>query len=488
VIAERAPVAVVGGFALLGLVGILAVLGLSALTLPLIAVAALVVVALLVERPALLLAGFLCLVVLIEGKNEQAFVPALTKVYDPVFAGVTPIQIAVVLIVAAVLLDASRRQDFRLPGGLTIALALLCLGLVIGLITGYYGGGHAGAMLRALFSVACLILVPLVVVNLVRTRAQLHTALVVAALLAGAKSAIGLAAIITGQGFALASAPGATRTLTYYESTANWLTMAFSLCLLSAFVRRVRLPLWVWSIWPFAIASLLFSYRRSFWIAAVIGLCLVALLGVGRLGRLVLLPMAVIAGIGLALVLSGTVVIEAQGPLAKRVQSLNPIELRTNPEDRYRLDERRNVLADIGEHPIAGTGLAVPWDARYPLSVEHPGGRVYVHFAALWFWLNLGIVGLIAYVAYIGTGIAYAYGLWRRASDELLRTLGLGLVGSFAGLVLAEATASFTGVELRFSIVIGATLGLLASARRLVSEGADVAPANEPGGLGSPPA
>ena len=68
------------------------------------------------------------------------------------------------------------------------------------------------------------------------------------------------------------------------------------------------MPWWAWTTAPLALASLLLSYRRSFWIGTSVGLVLVILLGSGRFGRRIVLPLIVVVGVGLALTLSGHVV------------------------------------------------------------------------------------------------------------------------------------------------------------------------------------
>jgi O-antigen ligase len=149
--------------------------------------------------------------------------------------------------------------------------------------------------------------------------------------------------------------------------------------------------------------------------------------------------------------------------VVKRVESLAPSKLTTNVEDRYRLDERANVLAAIRAHPITGLGLGVPWPATArALSVEHENGREYVHFAALWYWLKLGILGLAAYIAILAGTAFLAWRVWRRSGEPLIRAFGLASLCGVAGLVAIETTASFTGIDARFTILLGAQIGVLA--------------------------
>jgi O-antigen ligase len=127
------------------------------------------------------------------------------------------------------------------------------------------------------------------------------------------------------------------------------------------------------------------------------------------------------------------------------------------------------VTAEIRAHPITGLGMLVPWSASArPLSVEHENGRLYVHFAALWYWLKLGILGLLAYLGILIGAAVMSWQIWRRSREPLIRAFGLACLCSMAGLAVVETTGSFTGVDARFTVLIGAQLGLLA----LLSRGA----------------
>jgi hypothetical protein len=153
----------------------------------------------------------------------------------------------------------------------------------------------------------------------------------------------------------------------------------------------------------------------------------------------------------------------SQAPIVRRVASLNPSKLEQNAEDRYRLDERANVLAAIRAHPVSGLGMLVPWKASsQPLSVEHPEAREYVHFAFLWFWLRLGILGAFAYLSVLGASALLAWRVWRRRTEPLFRAFGLASLCGIAGLATIESTATFTGIDPRFNVVLGVQIGLLA--------------------------
>ena len=213
---------------------------------------------------------------------------------------------------------------------------------------------------------------------------------------------------------------------------------------------------------PIAVGLLLLSYRRSFWIAAVLAVLLVLLLGISPLGRRMLVPVGLL--VALAIWLLGSTSFQSQSPIVKRVTSLQSSKVEANVEDRYRIDERANVLSEIDRHPISWAGHDDPMGShRQALPVEHEGGRLYVHFAALWFWLKLGVLGLLAYIAdHRGRALVLAFRAWRAAHDPISRAFGLASLCGVVALVVLDTTASFTGVDARFTVLFGAQLGLLA--------------------------
>ena len=69
--------------------------------------------------------------------------------------------------------------------------------------------------------------------------------------------------------------------------------------------------------------------------------------------------------------------------LSGRLRSINPTAIADSADDRYRIEERRNVLRNIEQHPIEGLGWGIGYTQYYPESsdtITHD----YVHFALLW--------------------------------------------------------------------------------------------------------
>jgi hypothetical protein len=442
------------GTALLAYVGARK-LGTSGLLVPL----GVVVLTILLRRPLAMVALTSALVILCEGPSFGLF-SFTSHLYTHVYRQLTPVDFLVTLTVISIGADlvVRKRALARLPRPLVFASSLLALGMIGGAVTGHSAGLGVRSVLLGEDVLAYLLLVPLAVANLDIGPDRIRALLLGAIGLAAIKAVLGLIEIVGHKGTPIEG----VSTLTYYEPTANWLTMIVLLGIIVALVAKMRPPLWILSCVPLLFASLLLSYRRSFWVAAVLGLLLVVMLGLSPAGRRLLVPVGLMLVI--AIWLLGSVHLQdSQAPIVRRVASLNPSKLEQNAEDRYRLDERANVLAAIRAHPVSGLGMLVPWTASAkPLSVEHPEARLYVHFALLWFWLRLGIIGALAYVSMMAASALLAWRVWRARTEPLFKAFGLASLCGIAGLVTIESTATFTGIDPRFTVLLAVQIGLLA--------------------------
>jgi hypothetical protein len=436
-------------------------LGTAGLLVPVAVVGACILLA----RPLAAVTLVVGLAVLCEG-SQFGILTFASHLYIQVYGDISMLDVLVALALLAVGLDVLRHhRPLLVPRALALPLAILALAMVAGVLTGYSAGAKLRFAVASEHVLAYLLLLPIAVANLDLDRARVTRLLAGAAALAIVKAVLGLIEIAGHYGVAIEG----TTTLTYFEPTANWLIMITLLGIFAAVLARARPPLWMLLSSPLLIACLALSYRRSFWIGAVLGLLLVLMLGTSPAGRRLLLPACF--GVVGAIWLLGSINFQSQLPLVKRVTSLAPAKLEANVEDRYRLDERANVLGAIREHPLTGLGVTIPWSADVqPLSVEHEEGRQYVHFAALWFWLKLGVLGLLAYVGILLGSMSLAWRVWRRSREPLLSAFGLASLCGLAGLVAIDTTASFTGVDPRFTVLLGAQLGLLALLARTAGD------------------
>ncbi len=448
--------AVASTAAALALVGVAALrYGPAALALPLLAVGALA----LLQRPRMAVGLVIGVMVLCEGGSGDFL--GVAAMYDPLPLGPTPAECLLGLAVLAVLIDRlSSERSIRLAGPLTLPLVFVVLAAVAGAVTGHFEGIGNETLIFGGRQLAWLVIVPLLVVNVVETERQVRGALAFAAALALAKSIVGVIGLVAGVGVVVEGA-----TITYYEPTANWLVLLAILGVVAAVMLRARPPLWVLLSSPLLVASLALSFRRSFWIGAALGILLVILLGSRTPGRRI----AVIAGLLLAAAVWALSLqpLQDDAPIVKRAESLQPSKVEENAQDRYRIDELKNVTAEIRRQPITGLGLGGQWTATHPLGVEHENGRAYTHVVAFWWWMKLGIMGLLAYLAVMATCLAMSWQVWRRTRDPLLSATGLALFCGFLALALVETVGSFTGVDPRFTALVGAVGGLLVVLRRL---------------------
>ncbi len=437
---------------------------------------ALLLVCALLMRPVLAVGLAVVVPILCEGE-DFGLLTAQAHVYDTFYKRLTPVDALVLLAALAVALDVLRdRRPLRFPKELRFLDAILALGMVAGIVVGKGAGNALKQLVLAENLIFYLLLLPIVVANLKIEPSRVRALLVGAFALALLKGGLGVLEILAHKGV---SVPGDVN-VTYLEPTANWVVVMGILGILAAVVARLRPPLWMLLGSPLLIASLVLSYRRSFWIATAIGILLVVMLALSPVGRRLLVPTALLIAAGIWLL--GSINFQSNSPLAKRLTSLSPSSLTTNVEDRYRLDERANVFAELEKKPITGLGINVGWQAiKRPLSIEHEQAREYVHFAALWWWMKLGILGLISYVLMLGTLARLGWRVWRRSREGIVRAFGLASACGVAGLAAAETTATFTGSDLRFSVVIGVQIGLLALISSQLPSGSDPA-AEEQGG------
>lgn len=473
------------GLTLLGALGGLALavgaslIGPAVALLPLLAVAGVIMLV----RPAFALATLMAAAVLLES-DEYGFLPARARAYESI-PGIllTPVDLLVLVVISAVLLDLARRRRLpRLPGPATWPLALLVAAGVGGAITGLFAAGDPRDLLNVTRSLGYLVIAPPLIMSVLEDRpAGLHVAAVGAAVLAAIKAVEGLVAWGTGAGRTFGES-----VITFYEAAPNLLLMVFLLTLLAAALTKVRLPVWAWGAGVLALTAFTLSYRRSFWVGAIIGALTLLLVASGVRRRLLVLGLVGVLGLGFVLVLQerGVVSPGSESPVVARVRSLAPSRIRADREDRYRLAEQRNVREALLEHPWTGLGLGVGWEARYPLPLDFEGSRQYVHGTFLWHWLKFGVLGAIAYAWLMVTSIVLAYGAWRRLEDRFLRAVSLGLGAGLVSLALVETTATFTGKDDRVSLLVGFALGWLALASARARDRRDHRPEGPGAALG----
>jgi O-Antigen ligase len=412
--------------------------------------------------------------ILFESSSPNVLHFTTGQFHDPLPGHYGVLELLMVLAVCAVLLDAIRLRRVPLrPAPFGPALGVLTLAILAGSITGHYAGQGFNAITEQIRPMLPLIIVPWLIVNVVHDVAELRRAIGLLAIFTAVKAALGLLGVLAHVGVTANNT-----TITYYEPAANWLTMTFLLAMLAAAAGRLPMERAArWAV-PVVLLCLVLSLRRSFWLGTVAGAAFVLMVATVPVGKRFLLPGTVALAVAVWILISSGLVINSQSALGQRLESITPARIESNPEDSYRLDEQKNVLAEIRSSPLVGLGLAVPWQETYPLSVEQPGGgELYVHMALLWFWLKLGVLGVIAYLGYMLTAIVAGVRVFRRHPDARIRVAAVGAAGGLLGLAVVEATATFLGTDLRTTVLVGCTVGLLSVALGQIRPSAPLAPA-----------
>ncbi len=454
---------------LIGAVGALVIitmaltLGPVGLVLPVAIVAA----GALITRPALSVALLVATTVLLEDDPEGVF-PFTTNFYHwslPFHKDLIPPDALLALALGSVLLSLVRRREApKMPHGMTFPLLLTAVGIAWGLVTAANATGVVPS--KVVFdarSLVYIVVLPFLVVNVVPTPLEVRRSLWLGTGLGIAKGAIGVTAFVLGHGRQLGS--GAT-VLAYYENTANFLLMALILSAVAFAILRVRVRAVIWIGCGLALFAFAVSFRRSFWIGLVVGLVvLVVVTSVSRSRRLapilVALAALVVLGGAWAGVVGGT-----NNVFIQRIQSISSTSVADKASDRYRIDEQRNVLSALAANPITGLGLGVPWVATSGLSVQYGDQFLRSHTRVLWWWMKLGIAGLIAYAWLMFAGIRSSIRVWRLAADHLVGSASLAVGASLVGLLVIDL-ASSAWLELRFAVLLGAVFGWLATAEHL---------------------
>lgn len=428
---------------------------------------------LLLGNARLSLAVFIVLGVVAE--DDPTWGINLGRVYDHGTGQPSPFEALELLAVAAALLYlAGTRLEPRFPRPFGPALLLTTLALVAGVATGMSAGVSRSGLLGTPESTVPLLIVPIVMVNVLRTRDHLLGALRLGAWLAGFKAVAGLFVYFSG----LAAVQGSFGRITYFQPPANLLLMLFLLYMLAAGLSRTQLPRWTYWLVPLVFLALVLSFRRTIWLGTVVGVLLIAFPASGRIGRRLIVPAVAVFLVVGYIVLSTGVGGGLQGPLVTRAESISLSKVSQNTQDRYRIDERRNVWAAIERSPLTGLGFGVPWPIRYPLGLGFQDQTDFTHIGALFWWMKMGLLGLAAYVALIGSVLVTGFRVWRRHADPRVRIFGLAAAGMSIGLAVVELATSVLSASERGSMLFGAVMGLLAVAYSQLDAQADAEPAD----------
>jgi O-antigen ligase len=176
----------------------------------------------------------------------------------------------------------------------------------------------------------------------------------------------------------------------------------------------------------FAAIPIVFSFFRVAWVLTAVIVLLLYLFARGKtVNAWVLVGLATAAFVVVGIGALGT----GNGPTYASQIVLRANEIQPHL-DSYRSQEYGAVWDEIKQHPLAGSGFGTEYVGSWTTV------RAWCHNAYEWIWWRLGLIGLAAFVCFIGGAAAAARGAARRLDGDN-RSLALGLLAAFAFLLPA---------------------------------------------------
>jgi hypothetical protein len=352
---------------------------------------------------------------------------------------------ASVLIFAAATIVWLTTPRLGLPRLVRPALLATLAAVALGMLVGFLNGGH-GSFGEAQ-TVLYLVAVPLIVTAILHASSISRVVDAVLAL-ALIKGLVGIANVVTATGVQVGG-----YFLSYYQAGSNYITMV-GLFLAVVLIRRRAGHRWLAaSAAIFSAGSLYLSERRSFWIAAVLGLVFIAILDSDRWRTLFVVFSGLIAGAAVILVLT----VGSQDVTANTNPTSESAAIHAPIGDIYRTAERENVLDNLSHVPLTGLGFGVPWVQYQPLPGYFAGNTLYTHVGILWFWLKMGLAGVAIYLAWLAVGFVGGWPLIAGRSSSDVACLAVVCVAALLADVILELTATFVGDDPRYTLMFAAT-------------------------------
>lgn len=358
--------------------------------------------------------------------------------------GINVFEVGLLALTAAMLMH----RKGRLYGTrLDISMGLFGLACLIGYITCIQLYGDPGRLFepRRLLH---FFLAYLLTVNLIRTKSAIRLFLLIYLTAVVLKATQGLFLYTLGEGLEIKWRIRAI--FTGWGDSLNFVT--FLLILAAFFLDRT--PMWgkrffLWAT-PVVIFSLMFSYKRAYYVALVVGLCVLGLLQKGR-NRLRFLGLAMLA------MVAGLILITVSGQwyaIGQRFASIvNPTQ---ESSANYRLIEWRNAIISIHENPVYGIGLG----GVMPMEIYIPRTNLLgVHNTYLWVAVKMGAIGLFTYLLLLNTYFRRLLQQNVHLRDPFLRSLSRGITCAFVAFLAAQMFAPMFQ-QMRTATWFGVILGL----------------------------
>lgn len=370
-----------------------------------------------------------------EGSVDD-LVPGNDLVWDGLFAGVTPVEMLLALLVVVAVveqLNAKEESTPLWPGAPALAAALLAATAI--------GSSLAFGQLREGLYAAQPVITLLLAILAGYWLAQRHGHAQLLYWLVGASALLLPQGLYNGL---------LLNKLSYYDASPIFL---LGFCAILVAFRAVDIGDWRIPYLFLAVLVVVLSLRRAVWLDIVVALAITGVLSKrsGFRNALVALLTVVLA-------------LELLSPGIAFSQVEHAVKYTTGAEGRefssdYRRWETANALANIEHNPVRGIGPSTDWtlynsfDGRF-----RPYGFSYLHNSYLWVWLRFGLLGFAAYVLFF---VSSAWKLLGRRSS--LEAIAAG--GMVAGLAVAVYTASFITTTARWPVTVGMLLGIGLGAR-----------------------
>ncbi|GAC1430217.1 MAG: O-antigen ligase family protein [Chloroflexota bacterium] len=401
----------------------------------------------------------------------------------------TSTEVLIALATVAWLVRAASRSRFDLPP-LPWTTALYIFGGAMLLSVSQASDLHLS--LKELLKWAEMLLTYVIIVSMARSPRAMPRLFMLLLLAGVAEALVGFAQVLVHGGgvFHAAGVLRAAGTFDQPNPFAGFLNMSLPLALAALLVGLPRYRRLAWTSLVLTGVAVLVSLSRGAWLATVVAAITVAWLGRPRWRAGLFVSVGTVA-----LMVVGSALGIVPGGLADELASLfglskidviNPTPVTWSTAER--LAHWLAGLAMFQAHPVLGVGIgnypavykqyqvAPVWE--FPLGHAH---NYYINMAA-----EAGIVGLIAYLLFLGLTLRLCVRLWRSATTVWARAIGLGALG----VIITTAVQGFFdnvfvhGMEVQVALVVA----LVALGERFARSSGDDGSA-EPGDVlaGLPP-
>lgn len=213
-----------------------------------------------------------------------------------------------------------------------------------------------------------------------------------------------------------------------------------------------------------AMLALFLSYARGSWAAAAIGILAVFA------GRIIsassmrqILRSVLLGGAGLALLLVFLWMAGLISPEALVSRATLTTSERIDISSLARLTEWSHVLDRALEHPWTGLGLGTIF--RFYVIGVGPVEQTFVHNSYLYVFSKMGLIGLVPFLALLGTAVLLVWRTLRRLQGSVPHAI-LVAYGAMLLVFMAKAVTTWHLHTLTSSLFVGLVLGALALADR----------------------